>query len=1465
MTLQPAARLNDPIAHTPLLAQIGKTFSGLVVGALVGAAVAAATAAALTAAGVITASTGGLGVIVAVTLVSSVLMQVSGAGQLIEGATNVVNNAIDALLPPERCGFIAQGSPNVFINMLPAARAVAEGDDNQAICKKHPPYPPQYLAEGSATVFTNDHPAHRVKDRTTCDARTDKGSPNVFIGGQALQTREIAPEMSPILSAVGAAAGVALALCTRRWKDIPGKLACLGLTMGIGLGAETAVAAAFGNPVHAATGAKLLDGAHDTDFALPSLLPLAWTRRYNSLDTRDGLLGPGWSLPVSVELKLDPDGEHPHLYIDEQGREIPFDALAPGESLLNTAEGYRLGLTESGRYIIEDQDGILREFAPARGEHPRVLALAAIEDYNGNAIRLQRDADARLIGLSDAAGRHYRCHYDPDHPRRLAAVELLPAHDEPHPTTADSPVDTPPAPGADILVRYAYDRHARLTAVTDRIGHTPRRFTWHDSGPGAQLLASHTLPDGLTTHYEWAAYPDHPRVVTQRSDDGNHWQADYDLSGGRTVVTDQGGRRRSWEWNTRHAITAHTDALGQRWAFEWLPSGLMASALQPNGGCWRFDYDTQGNLARQTDPLGQLTTLEWRTDRPQPIRHTDALGTQTRYDYDARGNLVRETGPHGDTCWTLDARGLPLARLDARGGRSQWTWNAAGQLTAHTDCSGHTTRYGYDADGRLTERIDALGQRTRYEHDPLGRLVLARLADDTTRRWEWTGAGRVAAAYDGFDRPTRYEYDPRGQLQQRTDAAARAVEFIHDRAGNLTALYNQNDEAYRFEYDAADRQSARIHLDGRRTEFVLDALGLPIEVREAAGTPDEILTVLKRDALGRLIERTTPESHTTYARDPLGRLTTIERRTAPGERGERGELIDRITFELDAAGNLLAETLEATLDARPHRHRLTHAYDALGNRIATTLPDGRTLNALHYGSGHLHQLNVDGQLVCDFERDALHRETHRSQGRLMCATRHDPLGRRLAQTGIPAHDHDHGHPHPHPDWNALETGPLSKRYAYDANGELIARADPLAGRLRRRLDPTGRVLATEVERPGTGARAQPAPHYGTQFDELFAYDAAANLVDTDLNGQARGRARFNRVTVFEDKRYTYDAHGRLATKHSGRHTRQDFTWNREHQLVRSSARRNGTEEHARYQYDALGRRIAKHDTCGLTTFVWDGMRLLQEQRARRTVTFIYQPDSHEPVARLDTDDDATRQHAPTEARIYYFHNHINGAPEELTDANGRIVWQGRYATWGNLALQTHAPGLEPTRHGEHLTQPLRLQGQYADAESGLHYNTFRYYDPDIGRFISEDPIGLAGGINLYEFAPNVDSWVDPWGWSSRGCNGAGGALGRGRSGALNEAKRDLGIPRFQHPENVARVPLTDRNGKAILGADGKPIMTREYTYTMPDGGKVVVQDHSAGHKFGEGGVGDQGSHFNVRPPENTRTGSVPGAQDHYNW
>ncbi|WP_088363074.1 HNH/endonuclease VII fold putative polymorphic toxin [Bacillus cereus] len=101
-----------------------------------------------------------------------------------------------------------------------------------------------------------------------------------------------------------------------------------------------------------------------------------------------------------------------------------------------------------------------------------------------------------------------------------------------------------------------------------------------------------------------------------------------------------------------------------------------------------------------------------------------------------------------------------------------------------------------------------------------------------------------------------------------------------------------------------------------------------------------------------------------------------------------------------------------------------------------------------------------------------------------------------------------------------------------------------------------------------------------------------------------------------------------------------------------------------------------------------------------------------------------------------------------------------------------------------------------------------------------------------------------------------------RGASLKEIKRQLNIPRFQHPISQKMVPLTDSNGKRILNDNKQPIMTRELTYEVK-GQKIIIQDHSEGHKFGEGGIGDQPPHHNVRPEYNTRTGQVDGMEDHY--
>jgi RHS repeat-associated protein len=103
---------------------------------------------------------------------------------------------------------------------------------------------------------------------------------------------------------------------------------------------------------------------------------------------------------------------------------------------------------------------------------------------------------------------------------------------------------------------------------------------------------------------------------------------------------------------------------------------------------------------------------------------------------------------------------------------------------------------------------------------------------------------------------------------------------------------------------------------------------------------------------------------------------------------------------------------------------------------------------------------------------------------------------------------------------------------------------------------------------------------------------------------------------------------------------------------------------------------------------------------------------------------------------YYYRNDHLGTPMQMTDSDGLVVWEAKYDAFGKAAVDA----------GSTVTNNLRFPGQYYDSETGLHYNWHRYYNPETGRYLTPDPIGLAGGINLYQYAnANPVNFYDPYG------------------------------------------------------------------------------------------------------------------------
>ena len=208
---------------------------------------------------------------------------------------------------------------------------------------------------------------------------------------------------------------------------------------------------------------------------------------------------------------------------------------------------------------------------------------------------------------------------------------------------------------------------------------------------------------------------------------------------------------------------------------------------------------------------------------------------------------------------------------------------------------------------------------------------------------------------------------------------------------------------------------------------------------------------------------------------------------------------------------------------------------------------------------------------------------------------------------------------------------------------------------------------------------------------------------------------------------------------------QNYFYDLHDQLVKAEIfKKDGSKETWAYTYDALGRRIGKgrlkneEVSDGLeeeTGFVWDGSHLLQEVHPDGRYTYLYtDQDSYEPLAQVRN---WTTEDGESHQQIHYFHCDQIGIPREMTDKDGNLLWFGDYYGWGKLKSETNTSGI--------AHQPFRLQNQYADRETGLHYNFYRYYEPNLGRFINQDPIKLKGGNNLYQFAFNTQIWIDPKG------------------------------------------------------------------------------------------------------------------------
>ena len=1038
-----------------------------------------------------------------------------------------------------------------------------------------------------------------------------------------------------------------------------------------------------GDPIDVVTGRVLV---HDRDAYLPGPLPIVVERAYSSAwGPRDSPLGRGWSLSLDQALWPEP---HQIVLRDADGRELAFP-LPAGE--LDPAATYRhhdprerltLRRLGDGRWDILEADGARRIFAPIPGDRDPTPGLCRLVER-----------------LAPGGERRLRFDYDPR--ARLIAVTAdggrgLRLRWDRRDRLIGLDLPDPDRDGAFVPHRaYVIDDDDDLASVTDALG-----------GVVAMTYENHRLvrrqrPCGLTFTYAYDGWDHHARCVHAVGDGGLLERTlAYDKTTATTVVVDAEGAATIYRADERGRVVAITDPLGHTTALAYDDHDRLVAVTDPLGHTTARDHDALGRVTCQRDPAGTALTYRYSV-HDAPIAATDPVGGLWAWRRDDAGRLLEAQDPLGRITRHTYQDGLVRAIVDPTGARTELAHDAHGDLLRARLPGGAALAWSYDRRGRLRSAIDARGNPRHFYYDLEDRLLRVDEPDGNTRAFEYDLAGRLLRARDRL-RDVELTWAGPGWLVARAEAG-RVTTLTRDREGRVTAITCP---------------------DGHVNRFELDPVGRPLAVIEPAGARRR----LAHDPAGRLVRVVDPSGAVTrYAHDPAGRLVAVDHDDGGGLRLELradGHLV-RLTRLAPGGAATVVELERDLLGQILREHQgdawVAYDYDLAGRRLALRSSLGAHIRLEHDPSGGLIALHADlasgppHPLDLRVERDRAGLELRRLlPGGAVASWRRDALGR-------PIELRVEGPPPAIP--GLRPTLILQRRARWSHDQRLLAIDDLAHGPVELRYDPSGALERAEhlhagvvyrrahVTQDPRGEAAPPAPPPGAPPSPDSAEAVSASPAPDPLAFDRDGR-RLTRRAPDGLWRYTWDAAGLLIGAESPHGDRYTMT------------------------YDALGRRVSLRGPRGETRWIWDGDVPLHtwttpletaptppEAPPAGLVTWIFEPGTFTPLARLD----------PRE-RLAVIADH-RGVPIALLDDAGRARWRAELTPDGALC---HLEGPRDLC-------PFRLPGHHDDPELDLTYNRFRYLDPADGRFLSPDPLGLAGGLNPYAPVECPFGQADPLG------------------------------------------------------------------------------------------------------------------------
>jgi RHS repeat-associated protein len=892
--------------------------------------------------------------------------------------------------------------------------------------------------------------------------------------------------------------------------------------------------------------------------------------------------------------------------------------------------------------------------------------------------------------------------------------------------------------------------------------------------PGIETHVTHTVKDGggtvlssLQIHYvlNEYGYPDETRWTLG---DGTLY---------RQVQT-----RNASQWVTREAIYATpaggTEALVRAIDYDYDAAGnkTLETVTLASGEVVTKTWDHDHNRVAWTQTVSSLApTRLFRTEytyyydsdgRPTNVheekrRKDDGSFQVTTYTYDTQGRVMTTTLPDGHVIHN-EYTGAFLTKVyhdNGSGGESaylkeQYGYDARGNRNSIADANGNTTTLVYDDRGRVIQVTNAKSEETHYTYtgDHLTQIEVGRtLAEGAGQitRLTYTPEGwleTLQKQQDGGAWLTvlTQEYASDGKVIARRDARTRVTRLVYDGLGRVTQVTDPKLKVTRFGYDALGNRIQSNDPKQQETLYTYDALSRLIQTEQKAITPSAI-TRFTYDAAGNLLTVTDAKDQTTtYSYDTLSNNTAVsqplgqtvqyvydDRNRVDYTLNARNQKIDYlynnwgtiryIQYYPTAADGTLERTVAFTYTftgqpqliqdsaqsgfAYYHTYDvlnrleqqftvfatgdptkwMTYEYDRYGNQNALTLSQysntAGTYEQLYHYTYDYNKLNrlTEAKLISPtpftfdyWDSDELQRITHPNGVVTEYLYEDNGPVRQIKVTGA--------------------SGVLQQLdYTYDDNAN-VDTLTSLVGVHDYSYDGLDRL--TQALHPAAT---------GLPPSEDFAYDPVGNR-ESPTDPAAYDYDSNNRIAASPSKTYSFDDDGNQLSRGDG----ASFSYNSENHLIQYQ---QGTDAIS-YAYDPFGRRIRKTVNGVTTYYLWAGANLLMEYDAASTQLrrYAYLPAGYAASEMEDGNG------------IYTLHADHLDTPKRVTDAAQAVVWKAEHEAYGAVVVNE-----DPDGDGVQVTLNQRFPGQYYDEETGLHYNWFRYYDPQLGRYIASDPIGLILG------------------------------------------------------------------------------------------------------------------------------------------